>query len=629
MLKIEGAVQSPRKMGTRCLGEAGLPSNGMDFHGWIAVATLGVTVALFLSKRLPLGVVALGIPVVLVATGTLGDPSEGLAGFGSNAVVAIGSIFVIGAGLQECGVATLMARGLQKLAGPSETWLIVLVMLGTAMMSAFMNNAAAVALLLPAVVTLARRSMMPVSLLLMPLAFGAVLGGTVTMIGTAANLLVADSAQTLAGEKMGVFDFALVGIPIVVTGILYMAFVGRRLLPKRHVEDRLREARLPEEVAASYGLLENLFQMRVVPQSKVCGMTVADASLRTRYGLSLVMVVRQGSMGAQRYLHPRADLVLEPEDRLYLEGEEVGAWACAEEEVLQFGLAGPTTIERMLGRGMSLSEVTVPPRSRAIGKTIRDLKFRRRYQGNVLSLWRRGKPVKRDAMQTPLEVGDAFLVSGSQTGIRSLARDPDFIVLTDQSAVEDLSRAPLAIALLLVAILPPIVGFVPISISALAAALLMVTTGCLSWAGAERAIDWKVLALIVGTIPLGAALDQHGASEAVAQAVVGIAPTLGTPGVIAALFVMAALAATLSTNAAAAVILAPVAIKTAAASSIEPWVAILAVAYGCSAAFVLPFAQWNLLVMTPGGYTAKDFLRVGIGQTLVMAATVIVVLSLF
>lgn len=608
----------------------------MEVHGWVALATLVAAAVLFLTKRLPIGVTALSIPVVLVATGTLADASEGLAGFGSHAVVAIGSIFVVGAALQESGVATLMARGLQRLAGPSETWLIVLVMTGTAVLSAVMNNAAVVALLLPAVVTLARRSLVPASRLLMPLAFGAVLGGTVTMIGTAANLLVADRAgawieqgRIAVDQELGIFDFAVAGIPVVLTGVLYMATIGRRLLPHRHVEDRLREARLPEEVAQSYGLVQNLFQFRVVPQSRINGKTVAEASLRTRYGLSLVMVARRTPMAGVRYLHPRADLVLLPEDRLYLEGDEVGAWACTEEEVLQFGLTGPQTIEAMLGRGMSLAEVSVPPRSQAVGRTIRDLEFRHRYQGNVLSLWRRGKVLRQDAMQSPLEVGDVFLVSGSQQGVRHLIRDPDFTVLTDQSMVEDVTRAPLAILLLLVALIPAIVGWVPISISALGSALLMVTTGCISLPALKRAVDWKILALIVGTIPLGTALDQQGVAALVAGGVEALGPALGVAGGVAALFLLAAIVATLSTNAAAAVIVAPVAVEAArVAMGLTPHTALLAVAYGCSGAFMLPFAQWNLLVISPGGYRAMDFIRVGLGQTLVMAATVIVVLSL-
>ena len=232
-------------------------------------------------------------------------------------------------------------------------------------------------------------------------------------------------------------------------------------------------------------------------------------------------------------------------------------------------------------------------------------------------------------MQTPLEVGDALLVSGSQKGMRDLIRDPDFTVLTDQSIVEDVSRAPLAILLLLVAVLPPIFDFVPIPISALASALLMVLTGCLSLPGLQRAIDWKVLALIAGTIPLGLALHQRGVADAVGGGIVALSPALGRPGVLAALFLLAAFVANLSTNAAAAVIVSPVALSAANAAGIPAWGAFMAVAYGCSAAFLLPVVQWNLLVMSPGGYQTRDFLRVGAGQTVVLAVTAIALLALF
>lgn len=602
----------------------------MDLEPWIAVATLVVAAFLFITKLLPIGVTALSIPVVLVATGVISDPTDALKGFGNHAVIAIASIFVVGGALQESGVATLMARGLQRVAGRNEGWLLVVVMLATASLSAFVNNAAAVALLLPAVVALCRRTLIQPGRLLMPLAYAAVLGGTVTMIGTAPNLIIANLLHemrheaTFAGvQELGVFDFAVVGIPIVVVGTLYMATVGRRLLPQRAVEDRLRDARLPEEVARSYGLMQNLFQMRVVPESNVAGRTIAEAAIRSRYGMSIVMVVRPGPMGSHRYLQPTTDLRIQPEDRLYLDGEDVAAWNLAESETLQFGLAGPKTIEEMLGRGVTLAEVTVPPRSPAIGHSLRELEFRKRFHLGVISLWRHGHAARREGGAVPLEEGDAFLVSGQTTAVESLGRNPDFIVLTDQSLVEDVGRAPLALGLLLVALVPPIVGWLPISISAMASALLMVVTGCISMSGLKRAIDWKVLALVVGTIPLGVALQEQGVAETVGRGIVLSVESLGTPALIASLYLIAAVAAMLSTNAAAAVIVTPVATAAAQVGGIDVRVALLAVAYGCSGGFALPFAQCNLLVMSPGGYRALDYLRVGLGMLLVVAVTVV------
>ncbi len=604
-------------------------------EAWIAVATLIAAAFLFFTKLLPIGVTALSIPVVLVATGVITNPSDALKGFGNHAVIAIASIFVVGGALQESGVATLIARGLHRMGGRSEGRLLVLVMLASALLSAFINNAAAVALLLPAVVALCRRTLVQPGRLLMPLAYATVLGGTVTMIGTAPNLIVANflrelsETETYAGvEPLGVFDFALVGVPVVVVGTVYMATLGRRLLPQRAVEDRLRDARLPEEVASSYGLEQNLFQMRVVEGSGVAGKTIAEAAIRSRYGLSIVLVVRPGPMGTHRYVHPTTDLHLQPEDRLYLDGEEVAAWNFAETEMLQFGLAGPKTIEEMLGRGVTLAEVTIPPRSRAVGKTLREIRFRKRFHLGVISLWRRGAPARKEGGAVPLEEGDVFLVSGHAESVEALGRHPDFTVLTDQSLVEDAGRAPLAVLLLFVALVPPIAGWLPISISALAAALLMVITGCISPQGLRRAIDWKVLALIVGTVPLGVALEEQGVAAAAADGILAAVQGLGTPAVLAALFLLAAVVAMLSTNAASAVIVTPVAAQVALAGGLDLRVALLAVAYGCSCAFILPFAQWNLLVMAPGGYRSTDYLKVGLLLSLLMGATAVACLSL-
>jgi di/tricarboxylate transporter len=333
-------------------------------------------------------------------------------------------------------------------------------------------------------------------------------------------------------------------------------------------------------------------------------------------------------MGPERYLEPSLDLVFEPEDRLFLEGEDVAAWSLAEGETLQFGLAGPHAIERMLGRGMTIAEITIPPRSTVVGKTLREIGMRKHLKLNVLSLWRRGHPVRENAGGIPIEVGDAFLVSGSVQRVLDLKKNPDFIVLTDQSAVEDVGRAPLAAALTLVAVLPPIFGWLPLAISALAAALAMVATGCISLDGVRRAIDWKVLALFVGTIPLGAALEERHVADAAAAGILHVTAPMGTAAVLTALFLLAAVMSMLSTNAAGAIIVAPVAGQAALAAGISPTVALFAVAYGCSCVFLLPFAQCNLLVMGPGAYRARDFFWVGLGLSVVMGVTVITCLTL-
>ena len=601
----------------------------MDGHGWVALATLVVATLLFITKWLPVGVTALAIPVILHAAGVLPDAGDALRGFASPAAVAIGAVFVLGTGLRESGVATLLARGIQALAGRSEAGLCLLVMVATAALSAFMSNAAVVAMLLPVVLVLSRRSGVAASRLLMPMAFAAVLGGTITMVGTAANILIADyvlSPAAPAGLKpLEVFDFAPVGAAVTVAGILFLAFVGRRMLSREKREDR-RRRRLPEDVARSFNLAESLLMFGVKDASRATGRTLSELDLPGTYGMNPLMVRRPGPMG-DRWIAPDAGVVLQPGDRLYAQGAESSAWLLAESELLQFGLAGPRAVERILGRGATLAEVAIPPRSSFTGKTLDQEDFTARFGLQVLALWRADGEEVDEPLARPLEVGDNFLVSGAARAVHRLEGQADFTVLTDQSQVEDVTRAPLALGLLLLALLPAVLLGMPLALSALGGALLMVVTGCVTPPALRRAIDWNVLALIVGTLPLGLALERHGVADLVAGGLAQVGARLSVVGVLGILFGLSAVLAVLASNAAAALIVAPIAARAAAAAGVDPGTALLAVAYGCSCAFVLPFAQWNLMVAVPGGYRTRDYLRVGGWTSLVYAVTAVALLA--
>jgi len=599
----------------------------MDPHAWIALATLVGATVLFVGAWIPLAATALLVPVVLSITGTI-SPEAALAGFGNHAVISIGATFVVGAGLRESGVATLLARSLERIGGRRETALLTLLMLSTMALSAWMSNAATVAMLLPVAVAVARRTLIEPSRLLMPMAHAAVWGGTLTVMGTQPNFLVAEYARlhpTTAGE-VGFFDFTPVGLAVAAAGIVFTLTLGRRLLPERSQQDRLRDAKLPEEVAASYGLVQNLFLMRVAPSSPLVGKSIAEAGIRTRYGVGVVVLRRQGPFGG-RWLDPKPALKLEAGDLLYVESVDEAAWAFAEGEVCQLGLAGPQAIENLLGRGITLVEVTVAPHGDAIGRPFQELDLGKRYGINVLSLWRGSERLATVAPDMKLQVGDTFLVSGTGDQVRALAHDLDYIVLSDASMVENLARAPWALVGFLIAVLPPVLGWLPIAASALAAALFMVLTRCVSRAALTRCIDWKVLALIVGTLPLGTALEHTGVAAEAARLLEGLTQGAGTAGVLTAIFLLSGALGVLTTNAAAAVVVAPVAVRAAVLTGLSPHTALLATAFGASCTFLLPFAQQNILVMAPGGYSTRDFVRAGLPMTVLMLVVCVAMLT--
>lgn len=599
----------------------------MDAHGWIAVATLVVATLLFVTEWVALPLVALSIPVVLAVTGVVSAPVA-LSGFGNHAALSIAATFVVSMGLRESGVATLMARGLERLGGHREGPLLLVTLLATCLVSAFMSNAATVAMLLPVAASLCRRARVAPSRMYLPLASAATLGGTITLMGTQPNFLVADYLREhpLSASGLSFFAFTPVGLAITATGLGFLMLVGRRMLPRRTGEERLRAARLPEEVAQSYGLEQNLFLLRLAPTSPLVGRSIAEAAVRSRYGLDVVSVKRAGPLGS-RFLDVRAGLRLEPDDVLYVEGEDEAAWRCAEAETLQFGLAGPQALESILGRGVTMVEATVAPNGEAVGRTFKELDLGRRFGINVLSVWRRDQRIEGLA-DTRFAVGDTFLVSGTSEQVRALARDPDFLVLSDASRSENLNRAPWALTGLAVALVPPMVGWLPIAASALASAVLMLLTRCVSSEGLKRCFDWKVLALVVGTVPLGAAMEQHGVAAAIAGGVEPLGALFGPFGLLGGLFVLSAVLSNATSNAAAAVVLSPVALDAAMGSGVAPASALLAVAYGASCAFVLPFSsQPMILVMAPGGYRTRDFLRIGVLQSLLMFVTAVGLLA--
>ncbi len=601
----------------------------MDIHAWIAIATLVVAMVLFISKLIPLEATALSIPVVLAVTGAI-DPAEAaLRGFGNSAVISLGAIFVLSAGLKESGVATLMGRMLERFGGKKEWSLVLLIMVTTCILSAIMSNTATVAVFLPAVLVLSRRANIAPSQLMMPLGYAAILGGTLTLISTTPNLILGSELARLSGgtQRLGMFEFAIVGIPISVVGVIYMALIGTRLLGRRASNTSEKSQSFRERVLLRYHPQKQLYKLTVSAGSKLADRTIAQARLGKRYQLEVVQIGRIKGFWKQ-FLDVRADLKIEAGDVLFVGGRERDARELADELAIPIEIASLDELERIFGRGISAAEVSPSPHSVFLERSPIDINFRRVFGLSILAIWRRGQIIEQDVGKTPLKLGDALLVYGPIHKIRKLEENDDLVLLDRQRSEEDVRRAPLALLLLAGALLPPVFGLYPLAVSALACALLMAATGCVSLQGAQKAIDFRILFLIIGTIPLGDALFQTGVAAKLAAALFPAGMALGEFYVFGVLFIVSALLSTTSNNAAAAVILSPVAYAASESSGVDVSMAFLAVAYGASCAFILPFAhQCNLMIMGPGGYQTKDFVKVGIGLSIVMAMTAVILLA--
>ena len=602
----------------------------MDIHAWIAIATLVVAMVLFISKLIPLEATALSIPVVLAVTGTVSPAEAALRGFGNNAVIALGAIFLLSAVLKESGVATLMGRMLERFGGKKEWSLVLLIMITTCVLSAIMSNAATVAVFLPAVLVLSRRAKISPSRLMMPLGYSAILGGTLTLISTTPNLILGSELERLSGgaRTLGMFEFAIVGIPISAVGIAYMALIGTRLLSRCGSEDALKRESFRDRMLKRYHSERRLYKLTIPPGSELDGSTIARASFGGRYEIEVIQISRKKGF-LEQFLDVQADLTIKAGDVLFVVGRDEVVQELAAEYSIPIETGTDDEIEKLLGRGINMAEASLSPYSAFLDQTLIDVSFRGVFGLSVIAIWRQGKLIEKDVGATPLKLGDALLVYGPVRNIRKLEASDDMVLLDRQRSEEDVRRAPIAMLLLAAALAPPVFGWYPLAVSALASALLMVATGCVSLRGAQKAIDLRILFLIIGTVPLGDALFQTGVAGKLATTLFPPGMSLGQFYVFGMLFAISALLSTTSNNAAAAVILAPVAYAAAETSGVDVGMAFLAVAYGASCAFVLPFAhQCNLMIMGPGGYQTKDFVKVGAGLSIVMAATAVVLLSL-
>jgi di/tricarboxylate transporter len=523
-----------------------------------------------------------------------------------------------------------MGRMLERFGGKNEWSLVLLIMVTTCVLSAIMSNAATVAVFLPAVMVLSRNAKISPSRLMMPLGYAAILGGTLTLISTTPNLILGSELERLSdgARSLGMFEFAIVGVPISIAGIAYMALIGTRLLGRRDGDDALEKEGFRDRVQRQYQMQKRLFRVRIPSGSELVGQKIADAEFGKQYRLEVVQVSRTIGM-RERYLDAHASLALKAGDQLFVEGLEEDAESFSTEYSIPVEVAGSDEVDRLTGRGISMAEITLSPHSEFLGRTLSDIGFRGLFGLSVLAIWRRGKPIEKDIAETPLELGDALLTYGPVRRIRKLDESHDLVLLDRQQSDEDVRRAPLALLLLALALAPPVLGWYPLAVSALAAALLMVATGCVSLLGAQKAVDLRILFLIIGTVPLGDALYQTGVAGQLAATLFPANMGLGDFYVFGVLFIVSAVLSTTSNNAAAAVILAPVAFAAAESSGVDVGKAFLAVAYGASCAFVLPFAhQCNLMIMGPGNYRTIDFVKVGTGLSIVMAITAIVFLAL-
>ena len=576
----------------------------MDLSTVFVLGLMVVAVILFVSDRLRSDMVAMIILGALLLSGII-TPEEGFSGFGHPATVAVAAMFVLSAGLERTGAVAGVGELLTGLGQRSPRGALIGMMLAIGTISAFINNTAAVAILLPPVLTMARRIEVSPSKLLIPLSFASLFGGSCTLIGTSTNLLVSSMAEQHGQPAIGMFELSRVGLVLAAAGLVFMATVGYRLLP-----DRGHGADLTEEFdVGSY-----LTELEIIPGSKLIGATVGSCAL-SEIDIDVLAVVRQG----QTMTLPKVNTVLEENDVLWVRSDlqSMKTLRAADWISIRHGRKwGDLGLE---ADDATIIEAVVAPGSSLIGKSLKENNFRNRFEATVLAIRHHDHIRHSRLATTPLAAGDALLIETPKNQIARLKQRREFVVVSDVGPLDVKTHSKwTAIAIVAGVIIAAASGWIHISAAAIGGAVLLILTGSLRVDEAYRAIDWQVVFLLGGILPLGIALQKTGGADLLANLLIDWVGSFGPMAILSALFLVTTVLTAFMSNTATAALLIPIAMTAAASLGIDPRPLIIAIAFGASASFMTPVGyQTNLLVYGPGSYRFSDYMKVGVPLTLV------------
>ncbi len=568
---------------------------------------------LFATEALSVDIVTLLVLLVLVACRIL-PPAEAFAGFANEIIFMLAALFVLSAALQETGVMDRLGAALFRASGKRPLPLLLALMGTVAGASAVMNNTTTTAVFVPPTLGLARQIRVSPSKLLLPLAFASILGGTLTLIGTSTNVAVSGFIQHSGMKPLGLFEATPVGLAIVAVGIAYMALVGRHLLPDHP----------PEDPAEEFGIREYLSEIVVLRGSKLIGQRVFQSQL-AEMGFRVLEVIRH----ARRFV-PVTSTTLEEGDLLLVQGLAANLMkvrTTAGIEIMPELKHGDLDVP---ADDVRIAELLISPQSEVDGLTLAEANFRQRYDLVVLAIYRAGQPLRDKLRSIRLRMGDLMLVQGRSERIAALRRGSGFFVLGEVAPRLYPGRKGLYVMSLFgIALALGATGVLPVAIALLAAAVGTVLLRCLSMEEAYNAIDWRLLVLIGGMTAFGSAMERTGAAAYLAHAMVATLAPLGEMAVLAGFAVLTVLLTQPMSNAAAALVVLPVAISAAQGMGLNPRTFAIGIMLSASVSFIAPLEPSCILVYNPGRYRFVDFVKVGSLLTIVLLAVVLLMLPVF
>jgi di/tricarboxylate transporter len=565
----------------------------------LTLGIIAVAIFLFVQERLSIDTVAILVMVAFMVTGIL-TPEEGFAGFNNSATITVGAMFVLSAAIFKTGildgVSTLLAR-----AGRTNYYVcLLLIMVFSGTLSAFINDTAVVAMLMPVVIKVARDTNISPGKLLMPLSFGALLGGVCTLVGTSTNILVSGIAEKHGLKPFGMFEMSSAGVFFMIAGIIYIIAIGSRLMPNRKATSNLKEV---------YDMQNFIAEVQVTKSSQLAGKMLNSSSLLRESDIEVLVVMRDG-----RTMVPYPSFVLEADDVLQIRSNIENLTKLVSSKDLEIVKSEGQQLDEQNEEQRTLVEAMLPPDSRFSGQTLRKLRFRQAFNGAaVLAIRSRNEVVHEQLGNVRLKTGDVLLLQVTRDQLDLLRNNHNLMVLSEQEHAK--LRPLLAIPTLLIvasAIVLAAMHILPIVLSASLSALVLIVFGFIKPEEAYNAIQWKVIFMLAGVLSMGMALEKTGAAQLLGEQLIAVAGGYGPRVMVSVLFFITFMATNVMSNNASAALLAPIAIVIGTQMGVDPRPLLMAVTFAASLAFMTPMGyQTNAMIYGPGNYRFKDYLRVG------------------
>ncbi|MGP0128253.1 MAG: SLC13 family permease [cyanobacterium endosymbiont of Rhopalodia musculus] len=572
------------------------------------VFTLGVVVLaliLFICERFPPDTTAITIVVILMLSGIV-TPEEGIAGFGNSATITVMAMFILSAGITRTGALQVIQDWLIKWGGKSTNQNIFIIGIIVGPITAIINNTAVVAMFLPMIEEWSKKRNISSSKLMIPLSYCSILGGMLTLVGTSTNILASGLAKQLGYKEFGLFEFSKLGLITFMIGLSYLVIIAPKILPDRKPPSS-------SSLGESYNLKDYVSEVVITPRSSLVGQTLHQSEIQRKFDLDVLEIIHNNT----RFPQPLADKIISVGDILLVRVNKGDLLKIKDEkgiEIFPNVQFNNESIEEEINTGEEkVAEILILSNSSLIGSTLKDIRFRQRYNATVLAV-RRGEELVRERLgKVPLKFGDLLLVQGPKQSFIGLQTTREMLVLEERN-LETIRQDKAGTALVIIGsvIILSAVNLLPILVSSLSGVLMMIFTRCLKPGEIYGSVRWDVIFLLAGLLPLGTAMNKSGATEWIANHLVDLGGNISGYWILTFFFLITSILTEVLSNNASVVLMFPIAVQVAETLNLNPYAFMFAVTFAASNSFTTPIGyQTNTMVYTPGGYRFLDFVRVG------------------